>query len=220
MFTPSIVGRTASRPTNRTTLKAAPVCQRCHVQSKAFLICLLNYISSRLRLESPLSPRAIDTLALPRLTRGFVCCGRHSRLSPDGIYYVLCFNIHSVWVEINFSFGPNCLCAPAAQGSTALRASASPRCYSGAGPARPGPARPAHSCILYLITHVWGPQRGGRGFGELFLRRRAGGTHCWYLSGRDLVMLTVTVWYLESDSVTQTRSAAGALHRCWMLGDY
>ncbi|KAJ4936852.1 hypothetical protein JOQ06_001438, partial [Pogonophryne albipinna] len=35
------------------------------------------------RLESPLSPRAIDMLALPRLTRGFVCCGRHSRLSPD-----------------------------------------------------------------------------------------------------------------------------------------
>ena len=145
MFTPSVVGRTASRPTNRNTLKAAPVCQRHHVQSKAFLICLLNYISSRLRLESPLSPRAIDTLALPRLTRGFVCCGRHSRLSPDGIYYVLCFNIHSVWVEINFSFGPNCLCALAAQGSTAPRASASPRCYSGSGPARPAP----HTAVFY-----------------------------------------------------------------------
>lgn len=180
---------------------------------RGLLICLLNYISSRPRLESPLSPQAIDTLALLRLTRGFVCCGQHSRLSPDGIYYVLCFNIHSVWVEINFSFGPNCLCALAAQGSTALSLS-SPRCYSGSGP-----PRPPHSCILYLITHVWGPQRGGRGFGELFPRRRAEGTHCWYLSGRDLLMLRVTAPYSERDSVTQTRSASGVLRRCWMLGD-
>lgn len=120
------------------------------------LICLLNYISSRPCLESPLSLRAIDTLALPRLTRGFVCCGQHSGLSPDGIYYVLCFNIHSVWVEINFSFGPNCLCALAAQGSTAL-SPGSPRCYSGLVP-----PHPPHSCILYLITHVWGPARRTR----------------------------------------------------------
>lgn len=113
------------------------------------LRCLLNYISSWPRLELPLSPWAIDMLALPRLTRSFVCCGQHSRLSPDGIYYVLCFNIHSIWVEINFSFGPNCLCALAAQGSTALRPD-SPQYYSGLGP-----HHPPHSCILYLITHVW-----------------------------------------------------------------
>lgn len=41
----------------------------------SLLKCLLNYISSRPRLESPLSTRAIDTPALSRLTRGFVCCG-------------------------------------------------------------------------------------------------------------------------------------------------
>lgn len=204
--------RATNRPTNRNILTVAAVCPRCHIQSKAFLICLLNYISSRPRLESPLSPRAINTLALLRLTRGFVCCGQHSCLSPDGIYYVLCFNIHSVWVEINFSFGPNCLCALAAQGSTALSLS-SPRCYSGSGP-----PHPPHSCILYLITHVWGPQRGVRGFGDLSLWRWAEGTHCWYLSGRNLVVLTVTVLYLERDSVTQTRSASGVLQRCWMLG--
>lgn len=158
------------------------------------------------RLESPLSLRAIDTPALPRLTRGFVCCGQHSRLSPDGIYYVLCFNIHSVWVEINFSFGPNCLCALAAQGSTALSLSSPPRCYSGSRP-----PHPPRSCVLYLITHVGGPQRRRmRLWGIIPAKTGRGGTRRRYLlSGRDLVMLTETVWYSDRDSVTQTRSASG-----------
>lgn len=150
------------------------------------LICLLNYISCSSRLESPLSLRAIDTLALPRLTRGFVCCGQHSRLSPVGIYYLLCFNIHSVWVEINFSFGPNCLSTVAAQGSPA------PSLGS-------GPPHPPHSCILYLITHVLGPQRETIwGFGDLFCKDRlqelAAG-----ISGGDLVVLAVTVWLRFTD---------------------
>lgn len=41
----------------------------------------------------------------------------------------------------------------------------------------------------------------------------------WYLSGRDLVMLTVSVWYLERESVTQTHCASGALHHCWECND-
>lgn len=114
-------------------------------------------------------------------------------------------------MEINFSFGPNCLSALAAQGSAALSLS-SPRRYGGLGP-----PHPPHSCILYPITHVGGPQWGLRGFGELLLWRQAEGTHCWYLSGRDLAMLTVTVWYLERASVTQTPCASGVLHHCWML---
>lgn len=63
---------------------------------------------------------AIDWPALPRLTRAPLGRGRHSRLSPDGIYYVLCFNVRSARVEINFSLGPNCLCALAAEGRPAL----------------------------------------------------------------------------------------------------
>lgn len=99
--------------------------------------------------QSPLSPRAIDTLALAGLTSAFVCCGQHSSLSPDGIYCVLCFNIHSVWVEINFSFAPNCLFAPAAQ---ALQPWAPPF-------QQRRPAAGTHSCILYLITCVRSPRR-------------------------------------------------------------
>lgn len=120
VLSPSIVGGLPSRAGRWEHIKAGTHMPMLPGTIQGPLICLLNYISSQSRLESPLSPRAIDTLALPRLTRGFVCCGQHSRLSPDGIYYVLCFNIHSVWVEINFSFGPNCLCAVAAQGSAAL----------------------------------------------------------------------------------------------------
>lgn len=63
---------------------------------------------------------AIDWPALPRLTRASVGRGRHSRLSPHRIYCVLCFNVCSARVEINFSLGPNCLCALAAEGQPAL----------------------------------------------------------------------------------------------------
>lgn len=155
--------------------------------------------------QSPLSLWAIDTLALAGLTRGFVCCGQHSSLSPDGIYCVLCFNIHSVWVEINFSFGPNCLFAPAAQ---ALQPWAPPFQQR-----RPTAAStqlyflPNYMCQRPTATSLWG-------FGELFL---LGGNHWWCLSDWELVVLTDTIWWRCSDpdcGLRRWRNAPSNLLTC------
>lgn len=88
---------------------------------------------------------AIDWPVLPRLTRALVGRRRHSRLSPDGIYYVLCFNVCSARVEINFSLGPNCLCALAAEG-------------------RPAPSRrsPRHIAQLYFKPNYTRPRPPAR----------------------------------------------------------
>lgn len=72
-------------------------------------------------------------------------------------------------------------------GSSRLSAADSPLCFSGLDP-----SHHPHCCILYLITHVWGPQWGVWGFGELFLWRRAPETQCWYLACRDIGVLWET----------------------------
>lgn len=124
------------------------------------------------RLESLLSPPAIDTLALLRLTRPG-SAGACTRACHQMVF-ITCFVLTSIQYEWKSIFHLDLIVcvlwqlkAARPRGWTPLRVTATQT-----------PADPPCCCILHLITLVQSPLRPGQGFVELVLQTLEAGMHC------------------------------------------